>query len=192
MKRKLLVFLVVSCLSLVVALTAPKMRSQAENQIAQCTMGNGMMRRGMMGNNAQDMQIVHQLFAYHDQIRRSVEVIPGGVRTLTESDNPKIAALIQQHVASMHQRLKDGRWFAMMSRTLPILFQNADRYQRQSQPTPNGVTVNKTSDDADLAEVLREHAQEVTQFVQNGMPCMGGGMMRHSMDVLLQESIVKF
>jgi hypothetical protein len=139
--------------------------------------GDGMMGPGMMGDDGQDMQIVHQLFAYHDQIRRSVETVPGGVKTVTESDNPEIAALIQQHVASMHQRLEAGRWFAMMSQTLPTLFQNADHYQRQSQLTDNGVEVTKTSDDSTLAETLREHAQEVTQYVENGMPGMGGGMM---------------
>ena len=114
------------------------------------------------------MRVVQQLFAYHEQIRRSVEEIPGGVKTLTESDNPDVASLIQQHVASMHQRLNDGRWFAMMSRTLPILFQNDDRYQRLSQQSPQGTAVTKTSDDAELTNVLREHAQEVTQFVQSG------------------------
>ncbi|RZM79099.1 hypothetical protein [Leptolyngbya iicbica] len=139
--------------------------------------GDGMMGPGMMGDDGQDMQIVHQLFAYHDQIRRSVETVPGGVKTVTESDNPEIAALIQQHVASMHQRLEAGRWFAMMSQTLPTMFQNANRYQRQSQLTDNGVEVTKTSDDSTLAEVLHEHAQEITQYVENGMPGMGGGMM---------------
>lgn len=140
--------------------------------------GDRMMgNSGMMEGNS-DMRVVRQLFAYHDQIRRSVEEIPGGVRTLTESDNPEIATLIQQHVASMHQRLEDGRWFAMMSRTLPTLFRNADRYQRQSQITSTGIAVTKTSDDAELARVLSEHAQEVTEFVQSGMTQMGCGRMR--------------
>ncbi len=148
-----------------------------------CMMDGGMMDGGMMdggmmgGGMMEDMQVVRQLFAHHDQIRRSTEEIPGGVQTLTESDNPDVTALIQRHVASMHQRLAEGRWFAMMSQTLPILFQNADRYQRQSQATPNGVRVVKTSEDPDLAIVLRDHAQEVTQFVQEGMPCGGRGRM---------------
>ena len=190
MNRKLLVFIVVSGLALAVAIISPMMRSQADSQIAQRaqttqrTMGDGMMGDGMMdggmmdGDNGGDMRVIHQLFANHDQIRRSVKDVPGGVQTLTESDNPEISALIQQHVTSMHQRLEDGRWFAMMSRTLPILFRNADRYQRQSQTVPNGMAVTKTSDDAELAEVLREHAQEVSQFVRDGMPGMGNGMMR--------------
>ena len=79
-----------------------------------------------MGGNREDMQIVHQLFANHNLIRCTVEEIPGGIRTVTESDNPQVAALLQQHVGSMHQRLDQGQCFAMMSRTLPIMFQNAN------------------------------------------------------------------
>lgn len=140
-------------------------------------MCGGMRDGGMMGRNREDMQVVHQLFAYHDQIRRSTQEIPGGVQTLTESDNPDVAALIQRHVVSMHRRLEEGRWFAMMSRTLPILFENADRYQRQSQLTAEGIGVTKTSNDPELAAIVREHAQEVSQFVEAGMPCGGGRMM---------------
>ena len=141
-------------------------------------MNDRMMNDGMMGGNREDMQIVHQLFANHDQIRRTVEEIPGGVRTLTESDDPQITALIQAHVQSMHQRVAEGRWFAMMSRTLPIMFRNADRYQRQNENTSKGITVTKTSNDSDLTNVLREHSREISNYVARGMPCMGGGMMR--------------
>lgn len=198
MNRKLLTVLTLCCLTIAIVVTVPIITGrQTNNQFTQRTQttrptadanssmmcregmmdNRHMMGEGMMGGNA-DMRIVHQLFAYHDLIRRSVEEIPGGVQTLTESDNSEVAALIQQHVASMHQRLDDGRWFAMMSRTLPILFQNAERYQRQSQKTSKGIAVTKTSDDTELANVLREHAQEVTQFVQSGMSQMSCGRMR--------------
>ena len=63
-----------------------------------------------------------------------------------------------------------------MSRTLPIMFQNANLYQRQSKITPDGIEVTKTSDAPTLAETLRQHSQEVSQFVQDGIPCMGRGM----------------
>ncbi|GKY88294.1 hypothetical protein STA1M1_21630 [Sinisalibacter aestuarii] len=33
----------------------------------------------------------------HDAIRRSVETIPGGIRAVTESDDPEIAGLIRAH-----------------------------------------------------------------------------------------------
>src|SRR5712692_321590 len=50
--------------------------------------GSGMMTGGgMMGSaSGADMSAYMDLFARHDEIRRTVEEIPGGVRTITESD----------------------------------------------------------------------------------------------------------
>lgn len=140
--------------------------------------GGWMMDGGMMGGNRQDMQIVHQLFANHSLIRRTVEEIPGGVRTVTESDIPQVTALIQAHVQSMHQRVDEGRWFAMMSRTLPTMFRNANRYQREFELTPKGIVVTKTSDDPNLVAVLQEHSREISDYVARGNPWMGEGRMR--------------
>lgn len=176
MKRQLYFAIVLFFLTIGLISVVPKLAISQGTQIAMC--GDGMMGGGMMGGNREDMQIVHQLFANHDQIRRTVEEIPGGVRTLTGSDNPQIAALIQAHVKSMHQRVDEGRWFAMMSRTLPTMFRNADRYQRQNKDTSKGIAVTKTSDDPDLVNVLREHSREISDYVARGMPCMGGDGMR--------------
>lgn len=181
MKRQLFLGIALFFLTLGLISVVPRLATSQETQVAMCgddMMDGGMMNDGMMGGNREDMQIVHQLFANHDQIRRTVEEIPGGVRTLTESDDPQITALIQAHVQSMHQRVAEGRWFTMMSRTLPIMFRNADRYQRQNENTSKGITVTKTSDDSDLVNVLREHSREISDYVARGMPCMGGGMMR--------------
>jgi hypothetical protein len=181
MKRQLYCGVVLFFLTIGLVLFVPRLGISQGTQVAMCRdgmMGGGMMNKGMMSNNGKDMQIVHQLFANHNQIRRTVEEIPGGVRTLTESDNPQITALIQAHVQSMHRRVDEGRWFTMMSPTLPIMFRNADRYQRQNKNTSKGIAVTKTSDDPDLVAVLREHSYEVSSFVERGMPCMGGNRMR--------------
>ena len=181
MKRQLYFAIVLFFLTIGLILVVPRLAISQGTQVAMCgdgMMGGGMMNDGMMGGNREDMQIVHQLFANHDRIRRTVEEIPGGVRTVTESDNPQITTLIQAHVKSMHQRVNEGRWFAMMSRTLPTMFRNGDRYQRQNKDTSQGIAVTKTSEDSELVSVLREHSREVSGFVERGMPCMGGGMMR--------------
>ena len=94
MKRQLFLGIALFFLTLGLITVVPRLATSQETQVAMC--GDGMM-----GGNREDMQIVHQLFANHDQIRRTVEEIPGGVRTLTESDNPQITALIQAHVKSM-------------------------------------------------------------------------------------------
>jgi hypothetical protein len=69
--------------------------------------GRGMGRPGPEMRADQD--VFHFLLDHHAEIRRSVKRLDNGVETLTESDNKEVATKIQEHVASMHQRIKDGR-----------------------------------------------------------------------------------
>ena len=79
----------------------------------------GMLTRQDEGSSA-DMQLVHELLANNAKIRRTVTNLPDGIRTLTESDDPQVAQAIKSHVASMSQRLQDGREFNIFSTTLPV------------------------------------------------------------------------
>lgn len=184
MERKSILWTVLFALTLGLIFLTPKLATSQQTQIAQgmrggmCgqeMMGGGMMGGGMMGG---DMRTIHQLFANHNQIRRTVEEIPGGIRSTTESDSPEIAALIQQHVPSMYKRIDEGRELSMMSRTLPVMFRNANRYQRKLEKTPKGVAVTETSQAPDMVAVIREHAHEIDGFVSDGMSAMCGGMMK--------------
>ena len=140
--------------------------------------GSGGMGGGMMGAaTAGDMSAYMELFARHAEIRRTVEDLPGGVRTVTESDAPELVAQLQSHVASMYQHLDRGAEVRCMSGSLPTLFRNADGYRRRLAATPRGVVVTETSNDPELTEAIRAHAREVTGFVRDGMPAMMRGMM---------------
>lgn len=137
---------------------------------------------GMMGATSADMSIYMEMFNRHTEIRRTVEEIPGGVRTTTESDSPDLAALLHTHVPSMYSHLNQGGEIMCMSQSLPTLFRRASNYQRQLALTPKGVVAVETADDPDLTQAIRAHAREVTGFVNDGMPAMmrgmmGGGMM---------------
>lgn len=137
-----------------------------------------MMGGGMMGAaSGADMSAYMDLFARHDEIRRRVEAIPGGVRTVTESDAPELAARLQAHVASMYEHLDRGAEVQCMSKTLPTLFRHARGYRRHMTLTAKGVVVTETSSDSRLAKLIRGHAAEVTGFVQEGMSAMMRGMM---------------
>jgi CubicO group peptidase (beta-lactamase class C family) len=132
---------------------------------------------GMMGMSAADMQLYMQMFARHNDISRTVEEIPGGVRTTTESNSPDLAAQLQTHVSGMYNRLGQGSEVTCMSQSLPTLFRNAGGYRRQLTVTPTGVIAEETADDPNLVQAIREHAQEVSGFVRDGMPAMMQGMM---------------
>ncbi len=137
---------------------------------------------GMDGASGADMHQYRNMFMRHGELRRSVEYVPGGVRTVTESDSADLVAELQAHVSSMYAQLERGAEVHCMSSSLPTLFRHASGYQRQLSYSPNGVVVVETSGDPELTRVIREHAQEVTGFVVDGMPAMmrpmmGGPMM---------------
>lgn len=165
----------------------------------QAGQGMGMMRHGMMGQGMHgamgggmhgggmhsgdaafqaDMQLVHEMLAGHDRIERTVENLPDGIRTVTESDDPQVAQAIKAHVASMEQRLKDGREFNLFSRTIPVLFENKDKIRTAVEMTAKGVALVQTSGDAKVAAALQAHAAEVSELARDGMLAMRRGMMR--------------
>ncbi len=143
--------------------------------------GDGMMGPsggGMMGSaTSADMSLYMDLFNRHTELRRTVVEIPGGVRTTTESDAPELVSQLQAHVSSMYGLVSQGAEVTCMSDSLPTLFRNASGYRRQLTLTAKGVAVTETSNDPRLTTAIREHAQEVSGFVRDGMPAMMRGMM---------------
>jgi hypothetical protein len=134
--------------------------------------GNG----GMMGVSPIDMSRYMEMFNRHSEITRTVEEIPGGIRTTTQSPSPDIAAQLKAHVSSMYSHLEQGAEVMCMSDSLPTLFRRSDGYRRQLTLTPTGVIAEETADDPDLIQAIRAHAQEVSGFVREGMPPMMRGM----------------
>lgn len=152
-------------------------------ELASSVVPDGVARAdgpGMMGGA--EMSTYMTMFNRHNEISRTVEEIPGGVRTTTESDAPELAAQLHTHVPAMYARLDQGAEIMCMSATLPTLFGRATNYRRELTLTAKGVVAVETAEDPELTHAIRAHAQEVTGFVTDGMPAMmrgmmGGGMM---------------
>jgi hypothetical protein len=132
---------------------------------------------GMMGASAVDMSGYMEMFNRHTEISRTVEEIPGGVRTTTASNSPDLAEQLHGHVSSMYSHVDQGSEVMCMSQSLPTLFRNAAGYRRQLTLTPTGVIAEETSADPALTDAIRAHAREVSGFVHDGMPAMMRGMM---------------
>jgi len=138
----------------------------------------GMMGgRGMMNVSNHDMATYMEMFNRHTKIRRHVEQLPNGIRTVTESDEVHIAAFLHEHVPSMWAYVNAGEEVRCMSNSRPTMFRNADKYRRDLTITPKGVAVTETSDDPIVLAAIRRHAEEVSGFVNEGMPAMMRGMM---------------
>jgi len=117
------------------------------------------------------------MFQHHREIRRSVHQLKNGVRTVTESTNPRITDLLQTHVAKMYQHVAQGREVRCMSDSLPTMFRNASKYHRQDIMTPHVIAIEETTDDEQVLAAIRRHADEVTAFVREGMPGLMQGVM---------------
>lgn len=119
-----------------------------------------------------DMLLVRDMIHGHEQIKRTVTNLPDGIKTVTESDDPQVAQTIKTHVASMVQRLADGRVFNLFSPTLPVLFENKDKIKTQVKTTDKGAIVTQTSSDAAVVAALQAHAVEVSELARDGQAAM--------------------
>jgi hypothetical protein len=140
--------------------------------------GAGMMRHE--SGTMEQMRTIHDLLANHDRIRRTVTNLPDGIRTVTESDDPRIARLLKEHVAGMGQRVAAGSdpGLPMESPALRAIFRNYGSIRTTTEQTATGVIVVQTSSDPKTVTLLQQHAAEVTGLVNGGMAALHARMMQ--------------
>jgi YHS domain-containing protein len=127
---------------------------------------------GMAHGNGPDMQTIHQLFAHSDQIRRSVRKLPDGVEAVTESSDPKVRAMLREHVHAMQARLHKRELIRAWDPLFAELFKHADQIKLEIADTEQGVKIRETSADAETVRLLHAHADAVSGFVKEGMSGM--------------------
>jgi hypothetical protein len=144
-------------------------------------MGSGMMGMSHDSRTMAEMGTIHELIVNHDRIKRSVTNLPDGIRTVTESDEPQIAKLIKEHVASMDQRVsaKSDPGLPIESPALRSILRNGDKVQTTIETTQKGAIVIQTSTDAETVAALQQHASEVSDLVQGGMTALHSAMMKN-------------
>jgi hypothetical protein len=116
-----------------------------------------------------DRDVFHSLLQNHEQVRREVKNINNGVETLTESDKPEIAALIQDHVAAMAKRVEERRPIHMRDPLFAEVFRHADAIDLKYEKTDKGMRVVETSEDPYVAKLIQAHGGVVSLFVKNGL-----------------------
>lgn len=124
-----------------------------------------------------DRAVWMQLLAKHASIRRTLnhrqEGDLGIVEAVTESDDPEVAALIQDHAKAMQARMRVG---AQVRSWDPVFTELFARYQLVSLEvtlTEHGVRVVESSRDPETIALLRSHAMGVNDFVREGMKANG-------------------
>ena len=173
MSRRLIVGVVAAVLAASGALAQ-------ESQQEQCCKGKGKgkgqgqgQHQGQMGHmmgdgHREDMELFHYLLDNRDQIRRTVTDIDNGVETVTESDDPEIAAKIREHVRSMESRIVEGRPIHRRDPLFDEIFKHADKIEMTITDTDKGLKVKETSADPYVVKLIQSHARVVTKFIENG------------------------
>lgn len=120
------------------------------------------------GTAQYDRDVFETLLGNHELIRREVTPLPNGIEAVTESDNPEVAALIQNHVRAMKVRLQKDARIRQWDPIFVAIFDNAGRIRMEIVETPKGVRVQETSDDPWVAKLIQSHAVMVSGFVSRG------------------------
>tara|TARA_R110002111_G_scaffold153375_1_gene220219 strand:- start:207266 stop:208294 length:1029 start_codon:yes stop_codon:yes gene_type:complete len=108
------------------------------------------------------------LLTNHRQIKRTVKELPNGVKTVTESDDPQVAARIQKHVYWMKERVEKQQPIRMRDPLFAEIFQHAEKIKMVVEKTEKGVRVTETSEDPYVAKLIKAHAKTVSGFVERG------------------------
>jgi uncharacterized coiled-coil DUF342 family protein len=104
----------------------------------------------------------------HEKISREVTELSDGVETLTESEDPEIAAKIKEHVRWMQHRVEQAKPIRRRDPLFNEIFKHADKIEMKREETKNGVRVVETSKDPYVAKLIKAHAKAVSGFVSRG------------------------
>jgi hypothetical protein len=124
------------------------------------------------GTTEYDMQVWKALLRDHTKIRRTVRHIDRGLEAETESDDPRIAALIKDHVLAMKDRIRDGYPVRGWDPVFRELFKRHHLIRLDVVLTEKGVKIVETSDDPETVRLMRSHAAGVSDFVKEGFAIM--------------------
>jgi hypothetical protein len=126
-----------------------------------------------------EVEELKAMFRNHSDITRSVELLPNGIKTLTETDNEELAAFVIGHAAGMINRVEENRdpGVPIQSPTLTPLFEKGHLIKTEIETTETGILVIQTSDDAEVVAALQKHAMEVSDLADRGMAAVHEQMM---------------
>ena len=120
------------------------------------------------------------LFQNHKDITRSVELLPNGIKTLTETKDEELRAALIGHSAGMITRVEQGKnpQIPIQSLTLKTLFEGRDTIVTEIEITDYGIAIIQTSTDPKVVAALQEHALEVSNLAKRGMEAVHEQMMK--------------
>ena len=133
------------------------------------------------GIDTEDYEVeeLRQLFNNHSDIIRSVEILPNGIKTITETKNEELLGFLVGHASGMINRVEEKRdpGIPIQSPTLTPLFNKGNLIETNIEYTDYGLIVIQTSNDQEVIDALHKHAIEVSDLAARGMVAVHEQMM---------------
>lgn len=120
------------------------------------------------GSERPEAQVIHFLIENHESLERTVEEIPGGVRTRTVSQTPEIVDAVRIHVRQMVDLIHGGGRIRNWDPLFVEIFNQRQAIEMQILDIEGGVEVTETSSDDQVVKLIRAHAAKVEEFVARG------------------------
>ncbi len=130
--------------------------------------GGAMRGGGMRGGHRALMESTWTLIDGHEAIERKVEDVPGGVRTITTSTDENLVPVIRRHVREMADLIENGGRIRAWDPLFAEIFDHAEAIEIAIEDIDGGVLVTETSEDEEVAKLIRAHAVKVLEFVARG------------------------
>jgi hypothetical protein len=123
---------------------------------------------GPRGGKRAEMEVYRTLLENHDQIERTIENVPGGVRTTTTTTDPDLVPELRRHVSQMKALVEGGGHIRIWDPLFAEIFRHADQIEMTIEDVDGGVAVTETSAEEDVVALIRAHALKVDQFIARG------------------------
>ena len=111
------------------------------------------------------MSLVHE---YRHVIERDVVEIEDGVITTTVSRDPEAAKVLSRHVAEMKTLIETGGRVRAWDPLFREIFDHYKEIDLKVEAVEGGVRVTETSDNPEVAKLIKAHAYKVNEFVARG------------------------
>lgn len=111
---------------------------------------------------------VFSLLTEHASITREVREIPGGVETKTTTTDADLVPVLRKHAREMLLRVERQEPVRMWDPVFRSVFEHGDKVKSVATDIDGGILVRETSDDPEVAPMIRAHAAKVSTFVDKG------------------------
>lgn len=111
---------------------------------------------------------IHTLFNQHDKVTRSVQKTDKGYVAITESEDPKVAAALKEHVRQMSARLESGLRVRQWDPAFAEYVKHYSDIEHRFTKTLKGVRMTVTGKTPAAIQAAQNHAAVISSFVQDG------------------------